>query len=268
MKKNIFLYFLLLYGFYFGQNKISVDSSYITCKYHTVFLKDTTDMTTKKEEIMTLQIGNNVSLFKSDQKHITDSLQEKSLDESIRNAVNGHIVVNFGKIPKSNFFQEVYSKNNKIKIFDQVLKYVYAFEPVNKMQWTLLNERKVISNYNCKKAIGVYGNRKWVAWYTDEITISEGPYNFKGLPGLIVEIYDEKDFYHFTLQYLRKVKTPILPINFFIDTSFEKFNEKRRDVRDNPVQYLNEIMNNPIAVDKKMEEDMKRNAKRRNNYLD
>ncbi|KMQ67599.1 hypothetical protein ACM39_12100 [Chryseobacterium sp. FH2] len=268
MKKNIFLYFLLIYGFYFGQNKINVDSSYIICKYHTVFLTDTADITTKKEEIMTLQIGKNTSLFKSDQKYIADSLREKAVDEGLKNVVGNNIIIDGRKIPKANFFQEVYIKDGKVRIYDKVFDFVYEFEPVNKMQWALLNETKVISNYNCKKATGIYGNRKWVAWYTDEITISEGPYNFKGLPGLIVEIYDEKDFYHFTLNYLKKSKTPINIPDFSIQTTFAKFDEKRKDFRENPLPYVNQIMHNPISIDKNQQENIKRNIRRRNNYLD
>lgn len=268
INKFFLLHFLMLYSVCFGQNSKAPDSSYIVCKYNVIFLKDTTDVTSKKEEVMTLQIGKNVSLFKSDQKHITDSLQRISADNSFKNAVNNHIILDFGKIPKSNFFQEVYSKNGKVKIFDKVFNQVYSFEPINKASWKLVDEKKVINTYKCKKAIGVYGKRKWIAWYTDDIPISEGPYNFKGLPGLIVEISDEKEFYHFTLNYLKKSKVPIVPISRSLETDYYKFSEKRKDVRDNPLQYLNQIMNKPLSVDKNNEEDMKRNLRKKNNYLD
>lgn len=43
-----------------------------------------------------------------------------------------------------------------------------------------------------------YAGRNWTAWYTEDIPIQFGSYKFNGLPGLILEIYDDKEHYHFT----------------------------------------------------------------------
>ena len=61
-------------------------------------------------------------------------------------------------------------------------------------KWFLLNETKKIGKYTCTKA--VY-NRKInnsletvTAWFTPEIPISNGPANYDGLPGLILQLDD------------------------------------------------------------------------------
>ncbi|WP_452223308.1 GLPGLI family protein [Lacinutrix chionoecetis] len=74
-------------------------------------------------------------------------------------------------------------------------------------KWELLSDIKNIGDYTCRKAvfkdsyktqtIGEDGNiqtiekeRETVAWYTLEIPASNGPSEFYGLPGLILEVND------------------------------------------------------------------------------
>lgn len=62
--------------------------------------------------------------------------------------------------------------------------------------WTLLNKKKQIGNYQCYKATTVYVvknskgtfNHPVEAWYTTEIPIGFGPAGYGGLPGLIIEL--------------------------------------------------------------------------------
>lgn len=59
------------------------------------------------------------------------------------------------------------------------------------------NERKMISGYNCYKAKGIFRGREYVAYFTDELPIPFGPFKFKGLPGLILDIKSvENDLVH------------------------------------------------------------------------
>ncbi len=65
--------------------------------------------------------------------------------------------------------------------------------------WKLTTEKKKIGDYNCIKAISEnYNGRYYEAWFTTDIPISFGPYKFKGLPGLILEIYDRNKLIHIT----------------------------------------------------------------------
>ena len=40
---------------------------------------------------------------------------------------------------------------------------------------------------------------KLTAWFSTDLPFQEYPYRFHGLPGLIVELYDEQNDYHFNL---------------------------------------------------------------------
>lgn len=58
-----------------------------------------------------------------------------------------------------------------------------------KIQWNLKHkETKKINNYICKKATAFWRGTHLEAYYTGKIPVSIGPYKFKGLPGLIMEI--------------------------------------------------------------------------------
>ena len=59
------------------------------------------------------------------------------------------------------------------------------------------SQTKEIAGYNCHSAKGSYAGRDYQAWFTTDIPISDGPWLFCGLPGLILEVssLDEEFFY-------------------------------------------------------------------------
>lgn len=73
------------------------------------------------------------------------------------------------------------------------------------LKWNIHNESKKISHYNCNKATVSFRGRKYIAWYSLDIPLKNGPYKFHGLPGLILEIYDETNRFHWLIT---KIKSP------------------------------------------------------------
>ncbi len=62
------------------------------------------------------------------------------------------------------------------------------------LEWELVSgESKTINNFVCNKATLNYRGSNLVAYYTNEIPISFGPWKFKGLPGLILEVYNTSE---------------------------------------------------------------------------
>lgn len=56
-----------------------------------------------------------------------------------------------------------------------------------KIKWRLTNESRIISGYNCRKAVGIMMDSVYVfAFYTEELMITGGPCTVNGLPGLIL----------------------------------------------------------------------------------
>ncbi len=78
-------------------------------------------------------------------------------------------------------------------------------EKINGISWEIGDERKIIGAFSCRKARGDFRGRSYTAWFTAEVPVKNGPWKFSGLPGLILEIYDDKGEVYFGA---RSVKVP------------------------------------------------------------
>lgn len=94
--------------------------------------------------------------------------------------------------PKDAFYYKDFKTYNYRVYFDQDNKETYISDNMPKYEWKLINEQKIISGYKCKKATTIkkmYGRTmNIVAWYCEELTINDGPMDFSGLPGFIMQI--------------------------------------------------------------------------------
>lgn len=63
-----------------------------------------------------------------------------------------------------------------------------AKDKLTDYEWTITNETAVINGYKCKKATTKKAFVPTTAWFTEEIPINDGPFEFWGLPGLIIKV--------------------------------------------------------------------------------
>lgn len=68
------------------------------------------------------------------------------------------------------------------------------------INWDLYSDTLTIQNFPCKKATTRFRGRNYIAWYTEQIPLSLGPWKFHGLPGLIVQIHDDQREVNFALK--------------------------------------------------------------------
>lgn len=109
-------------------------------------------------------------------------------------------------------------RNSTINSNYIMIQNMFLVETNDKIDWNLDNETKTIGGYNVQKATAKFGGRNWTAWFTKDISLNEGPYKFRGLPGMIFEIYDDKDNFKFSL-----VKSYKLPKTYETLEILEKF---------------------------------------------
>lgn len=83
-----------------------------------------------------------------------------------------------------------YKKN--ILLFN--VKYGILRDTLNKINWHIVPGAKTIVGYKCKIAEATFRGREYIAYFCPEIPISDGPFKFQGLPGLILEIYSKDNF--------------------------------------------------------------------------
>lgn len=159
-----------------------------------------------EKEPMFLWINNKQSTFASYERLTTDSLyvHDKNTDFT-----KGKI---FWKINKSLSSGEITETQYSYPV-------MYSFPDDIKLSWELINETKTSFGYTLYKAKTRFRGRIWEAWYCPKIPISDGPFKFKGLPGIIFEISDTRNAHSFSLIKLYKTNLDVsgLKSSLFID---------------------------------------------------
>lgn len=106
----------------------------------------------------------------------------------------------YDKSTRTNVYRELLGEQYPVKIIEKDLKF----------DWKITNETKNVGTYTCTKATlkNFYG-RDYIAWFASEIPINSGPYKFRDLPGLILEVYDTNKNLHITVTTIKESQTPI-----------------------------------------------------------
>ena len=72
-------------------------------------------------------------------------------------------------------------------------------DSLHPMTWELVDEIKDIDGLECHKAVTNFRGRSYTAWYAPDIPIGNGPWKLGGLPGLVVEAYEDNQDLYFHL---------------------------------------------------------------------
>ena len=79
----------------------------------------------------------------------------------------------------------------------------YYKDSLYPMVWTLRNETKRIDGIECHMAVTGFRGRSYTAWYAPSIPLGNGPWKLGGLPGLVIEAYEDSHDLHFQLSSIR-----------------------------------------------------------------
>lgn len=126
--------------------------------------------------------------------------------------------------------------NNKEVIYNSkttLKQYVVKDDSLN-LNWEIHKENRIIGNYECSKATTEFRGRKYTAWFTSKISVDYGPRKFSGLPGLILEIYDDKGVYRayasqIKINNTKNTEEVLKKINLSNPISYNDFLNKRCD---------------------------------------
>lgn len=211
--------------------------------YQFKFLKDIKLSQNPREGLCVLQIGENYSKF-SDVKILKiDSLFEKFSHLDNNGAKEMNQLLMYKPLWE---MESLKSSADKKIIYQKRYKTKYQYEEQQpEFTWQLHNDSKKILNYNCKKATAKYRGREYIAWYASEIPVNNGPYVFEGLPGLILEIEDSNNKYHFIAVGIDKKPMDIYLRNDkeILKISREKFREVEKTYHDNPGAFHGKALN-------------------------
>ncbi len=120
--------------------------------------------------------------------------------------------------------------NGTTTILDKIFTDYFRYEDdINPQEWDLSSDStKSILGYKCQKATCTFRGREWTAWFALDIPISDGPWKFCGLPGLIMEVYDRGEQQYFCINGLQQ-ENATEPLYFGIDgKDVSKFQKVKR----------------------------------------
>ncbi|MDO5665913.1 MAG: GLPGLI family protein, partial [Bacteroidia bacterium] len=228
--KKIIIVFICLFYFNFLSSQSLIDSAYWKISYRYHWQKDTLTNTIE-DDLLFLQIGKNLSKCYSYYSFQVDSLvvtpnYEKKVWEQFKQAMDTEGYSSPG-YPHKRMRAYVY-KNfpyGKMTVTNGFASQDYLYEDeLNVQQWSIKDSTKTILNYPCQMATSNFRGRQWTAWFAPDIPVSDGPWKFGGLPGLILEVYDRGSQYHFTAIGLQKVESePIIFSETYVGSKkFEK----------------------------------------------
>ncbi|MCT2560671.1 GLPGLI family protein [Chryseobacterium herbae] len=165
---------------------------------------------------------------------VTDSLNNKFGTNNSHTDMSGQVV------------------KRKINTFDNenfiaIKEGYYSFKTIDKISWVISDETKKVENYTLQKASTKFGGRTWTAWFCKDIPFNEGPYKFRGLPGLIFELSDSTK--NFIYHLVKSQKLPdIYSTDNFVESNFGNkavpINEKQKN------KLIMDFYNDPFAFER------------------
>ncbi|MFD2786785.1 GLPGLI family protein [Hymenobacter rubripertinctus] len=285
MKLIYFIFFAIFLFLIFTGNKVIAQSSRakVICLYRLTSRPDSTSKTTW-EELTQLAISDSSSEFRSFVRYKADSLILKYQYADLNSPAMYAGMTEATNLPKYKF-DGVIIKNSKTTTclyYGIINKILYSYQDNDySLNWKLSTDTARINGYTCQKAFTKLGGRKYTAWFTRQIPISNGPYKFGGLPGLIVSISDSTGSYKFELtriyqpakeyrillpSQLMRTKLPAIVVpkrhyyssyftarDNFIDNAIANGTIKSGDLENVRKTYRDKIkhLNNPIELDYK-----------------
>jgi GLPGLI family protein len=257
----LLLFFFLIATQFALSQKLPTMSFTSQVIYRLEYQPDSTNIKSKKYENFVLLLNETNSVFKSQKMYLQDSASEA--DEKKGSMGN----MAFAMSTNTKFKYSILKDSSElITTLDYVDfdKYVYT-EPKKSFEWQIMDDTLTIAGIKCQKAQTYFSGRLWVAWFAPEIPISDGPYKFNGLPGLILQISDARGYYSFSLIYstntpaisiFPKTPSPIKVSKEKYFATLKHFNENRYEM----VQLRGiKFTSGQDAIKKNFQESLKRN---------
>lgn len=191
---RILLLFILLFTFTKYSSQFKSDYAATYQMEYTYY-----DKSDNEQFILFMDTKNDKSFFTSSTNFSMDSLSQLNPTE-----MNPY---------GTDFTEIVLRDKSNFSVFDKAKDVKIAYQEKEELKWDILNNTKKTESGNSLQLAKTkaYG-RTWYAWFSKDIPINAGPYKFRGLPGFIVSMYDEKKEIIFTLQqFKKKVRNITLP---------------------------------------------------------
>lgn len=193
-----------------------------------------------KREIAYLDTDGSKSLFVAEKTVQRDSLFSRNRQTGQRSDFsqmeNFRSTLNFT-------IEKDYSKG-EVTFKKRIGRDNYAYTEKLNLPWKIEEETTKIDKYTAQKATVDFGGRKWTAWFAPEIPVADGPYKFRGLPGLIIKLFDDKGDYTFELAESKKLAEMALvnQMRQTIKAKKEEYLKMEKRFKEDPEEFMRSQM--------------------------
>ena len=122
-------------------------------------------------------------------------------------------------------------------------------DSLSKFSWKLESETKEILGYKCNLATTIFRGRKYSAFYTSKINISDGPWKFYGLPGLILSISSDDSIIQYEANKIEFNSNEIIDSKKIIDNEFISWEDFRLKFIETFDNYIKKIKASGVVDD-------------------
>lgn len=159
-----------------------------------------------------------------------------------------------------NYYVVKSQADNTLRYYDSAgIDNYYYEETPGGMAWEISDSTKNILGHECIQASVDYHGRRWIAWFSPDIPISNGPWKLGELPGLILEASTDDGKYSFTatgLQQTTKTIGPVYLVDQYEKTTRKEMLKAQRAFLDNPIGNLSTQLGMTITVSGMADKDM------------
>lgn len=120
--------------------------------------------------------------------------------------------------------------------FSSKRAYMKVTENIAPQDWQISTDTTSVLGYLCTKATTTFRGRDYVAWFTQEIPINEGPWKLHGLPGLILKAEDTAGLFRFEAIGITQPNDKVIPApadGNITDASLKQYYAFRRNITKN-----------------------------------
>ncbi len=185
------------------------DKALVKVQYNFIHVSDTANRSKPYTENMLLVAGKNASYYSSYDVIEGGVGLQLQMQELLKQGLTQQ-EINQQRAPSKKYLTTQYYyffRENKFYSKETICVNGCMVEDIiEKPDWKITKDTLSFSGIRAQKATARFKGRNWTAWFAPELPFESGPWKLNGLPGLILEAYDDKKDVQFKFLGVENIK--------------------------------------------------------------